>query len=136
MVEDDVELSKYHWKYVHLCLNSVKGKWSIALIGCSLYKPIVNELSYESKNEWNPIRFNANIFVRDQRYPYLTFQLPSSWGSVYSGLPWAKLQTYFRLRQLSKHLHSVVPNSRSNDWDKSWKKYAQYGVFILGTSLK
>lgn len=123
MVEDDVELSKHYGRYIDLCRAAINGKWNRAMIGCSLYKPIVNELSYESKNEWNPIRFNANSFVKDQSAPFLAFQLPSSWGSIYAGLPWAKLQAYYRLRRFHSENKVVVPNARSNDWGKSWKKY-------------
>ena len=123
MLEDDIELSQLASSYLELCLNTLNGRSNVSLIGCSLYKPVVNELSYKSISDWRPIRFNPNAFIKDERQPYMAFQLPSSWGSVYSGLSWAKLQTYYQLRQLHTHITDVVPDTRSNDWGKSWKRY-------------
>jgi hypothetical protein len=119
-IEDDIEMSPlYHW-FLEFCLRNTLNTEGI--IGCSFYSPIVNELSYESKYEWDPKKFNLNTFLRNQLRPFLLFQLPSSWGALYKADHWSEFQKYFLIRSLNpKSL--VIGNVRSNDWEKSWKKF-------------
>lgn len=120
--EDDIKFSPFYYFFIKECLRSFKCRWDSNIVGCSFYTPRVNELSKESVNEWNPIKFSIGRFVKDDKTPFVLFQLPSSWGSIYSGVMWSKLQTYYQLRQIIKSNNYFLPNSRSNDWERSWKR--------------
>lgn len=119
-IEDDIELSPlYHW-FLDFCLKKTFGIEKI--VGCSFYSPIVDELSFESKYEWDPKKVNLNAFLSNQLNPFLLFQLPSSWGALYKADHWSEFQKYFLVRSINPKA-LVIKDIRSNNWEKSWKRY-------------
>jgi hypothetical protein len=119
-VEDDIEMSPLYYWFLDFCLRKTLKIDKLA--GCSFYSPKVNELSFESKHEWDPKRINLGIQVRNQLKPFLLFQLPSSWGALYKSDHWSEFQRFFLYRSLNPKL-SLIKNVRSNFWEKSWKRF-------------
>lgn len=89
------------------------------LIGCSLYTPMVNEIGPAIK-AWRPPRWHAHKIVGPQ-FPYFYFQLPCSWGAVYTAKHWLLFLQYYEIRKNAKN-PPLIPNSRTNEWNKSWKR--------------
>jgi hypothetical protein len=61
-----------------------------------------------------------------KRAPYAT-QIPCSWGAVYFPEHWREFHIYLTERiakeEWKGYYNITVPNSRSERWKKSWKKY-------------
>ena len=119
-VEDDIEMSPLYYWFLDFCLRRTSNLDNI--IGCSFYSPKVNELSFDSKYEWDPKKIKLGVYVKSQLKPFLLFQLPSSWGVLYKADHWSEFQRYFLLRSLNPKL-SLIRNVRSNNWEKSWKRF-------------
>ncbi|KGG50666.1 putative mitochondrial carrier C8C9 [Mitosporidium daphniae] len=122
------------------------------LVGISLYAPILNELVSPTRNWSSASIFNSSygspsssaefsstfgLRVRSASSCLNTllpcpalyrFQLPCSWGALYFPWWWIRLQRYYRYRTSKANMHLdvsyLVPNSYSNFWSKSWKKWA------------
>ena len=85
------------------------------------------------------LAFNArNLFsasgISNPSTPYLS-PVPCSWGAVYFPEHWREFHVYLSLR-LSEYSmkinETVVPNVRSNNWTKSWKKFFIELVYLRG----
>ncbi len=82
--------------------------------------------------------FNARVLFQEQNLdpstPYLS-PVPCSWGAIYFPEHWREFHDYItiRLSALSLDIEQwIVPNVRSNNWTKSWKKYFIELVFLRG----
>ncbi|QRV88854.1 ATP-binding cassette sub-family A member 3 [Ceratobasidium sp. AG-Ba] len=138
ILEDDVELSPMFYAWTKFCVlryryNSANNH-SSQLYGVSLYQPKVTELRMEGRRPFNPKNMFAELRFKHPHTPYLS-QVPCSWGAVYFPEHWREFQRYLSLR-LSGHLmpvdELVVPDLRSNNWSRSWKKFFNEMVFLRG----
>ncbi|KAJ3248686.1 hypothetical protein HDU78_010917 [Chytriomyces hyalinus] len=121
-LEDDVSLSPLYFTFTQWCASHLlanPSKYS-DVIGCSLYTPRLNEIS-STMDPQNPPAWRPSQFLSQEKHLFL-FQLPSSWGAVYTGEHWTGFIGYldWRLRQ---DKFPEVPGSRSNMWRQSWKRY-------------
>lgn len=130
LLEDDIELSPlfYAWsKY-----NILKYRYSLEekdahqyIYGVSLYSPRNLELLPEGRRAFNPEPVLEEKGY-SKRAPYAT-QIPCSWGAVYFPEHWREFHSYLTERiekeDWKGYYNITVPNSRSSNWKKSWKKY-------------
>lgn len=136
ILEDDIEVSPlfYTWiKYNILHYRYSKRDMGYDRIyGISLYSPRNLELLPEGRIEFDP---NDVLLPSDfsPRTPYAS-QVPCSWGAVYFPEHWREFHHYLTTRLMdirhSQRLHIHVPNSRSERWKKSWKKYFIEMVYL------
>lgn len=106
--EDDIEVSPLFFKWA-LDNMSIKND---QIIGISLYTPKIDEIN-PNAGEWNPHKFiqNSDRFL---------FQLPCSWGALYYSSFWISFKEYYEQRHSLNLM--IVPDARSNQWKRSWKK--------------
>lgn len=72
--------------------------------------------------------------IPDPSTPYLS-PVPCSWGAVYFPEHWREFHAYLSLRLSETEMkitEIVVPNVRSNNWTRSWKKYFIELVYLRG----
>ncbi|ORZ06065.1 hypothetical protein BCR42DRAFT_337439 [Absidia repens] len=138
ILEDDIEVSPlfYTWikynilHYRYSKSNRDSYQW---IYGISLYSPRNLELMPEGRIEFDP---NDNLLPGNfpPRTPYGS-QVPCSWGAVYFPEHWREFHQYLTSRLLDlqakpPRLNIHVPNSRSERWKKSWKKYFIEMVYL------
>ena len=133
-LEDDIELSPLFylwtkWTLLHYRYGKAINR-NPSMFGISLYTPRIQEMTFPRR----PIDTEAMFEPRNT--PFL-FQLPCSWGAVYFPEHWKEFYHYLsgRLRYMldvaenrtffspEARKNLIVPNSRSNVWQSSWKKY-------------
>jgi hypothetical protein len=122
-LEDDTEVSPIYFDYVKWCLRMFfKDKARLDfLMGCSLYTPRLNEIS-PTPDPQNPPVWRPSDHIGSEASLFF-FQLPCSWGAVYSGYHWKRFLQYMEKRKsLQDSGFLLVPESRSNLWRKSWKR--------------
>lgn len=95
------------------------------LIGCSLYTPQVNEIT--AQIPWMPPRWHVSELIGN--VPFFFFQLPCSWGAVYTASAWKTFLDYYELRS-QVAVEPEIPGSKTNLWFKSWKRYLNYIFFF------
>ncbi|KAF7309664.1 Succinate dehydrogenase [ubiquinone] iron-sulfur subunit, mitochondrial [Mycena indigotica] len=129
LLEDDVELSPLFYIWIKMAILRYRyGEGhdrSKDMFGISLYHQKNTELHPDGRKPFNPRSlFEAN-HIQNPSTPYLS-QVPCSWGAVYFPEHWREFHDYLANR-LSEHQLGidkvVVPNVRSNNWSRSWKKY-------------
>lgn len=123
--EDDISVSPLYFSYAFQCaqlflINDTEGRNS-QVLGCSLYTPRLDEISPTTDTQHPPL-WNPSLAIGESK-EWIFYQLPCSWGAVYERQKWIEFTRYFAYRLA--HLDSVppVPNSRSNSWAQSWKRY-------------
>ncbi|KAK2463709.1 hypothetical protein APHAL10511_004460 [Amanita phalloides] len=137
LLEDDVELSPLFYAWVKMSVlryrYGSKGNRSPLLFGISLYQQKNMELPIDGRRH-----FNARTLFQEQHLdpstPYLS-PVPCSWGAVYFPEHWREFHDYITIRLSALSLdieQNIVPNVRSNNWTKSWKKYFIELVFLRG----
>ncbi|KAF8631855.1 hypothetical protein AX15_002125 [Amanita polypyramis BW_CC] len=137
LLEDDVELSPLFYAWIKMSILRYryrdKRNRSPQLFGVSLYQQKNMELPLDGRRH-----FNARaLFQRhdlDPSTPYLS-PVPCSWGAVYFPEHWREFHDYIAIRLSESALdieQKIVPNVRSNNWAKSWKKYFIELVFLRG----
>lgn len=154
LLEDDVELSPLFYAWIKMSIlryRSVRimrfsmralkcrryGKdrdQTAALFGISLYQQNNIELHPEGRKPFNARNLFMRSNVPDPSTPYLS-QIPCSWGAVYFPEHWREFHEYLaaRLSESTMDIEQiVVPDVRSNNWTKSWKKYFIEMVYLRG----
>ncbi|KAI9317164.1 hypothetical protein BX666DRAFT_1857770 [Dichotomocladium elegans] len=123
ILEDDIEVSHlfYIWAKYAILKYRYSGDRTMdgypSLFGVSLYSPRHLELLPEGRRPFDPSQFI------DGHSPYLT-PVPCSWGAVYFPEHWREFHSYLIGRlDMPSSANVTVPESRSNRWKKSWKKY-------------
>lgn len=149
ILEDDIEVGPlfYLWsklsliKYRYLphanSQDPLDSMISTQLFGISLYTPRVQELTIPRRKIDPYSRLKQRAFL---------WQLPCSWGAVYFPDKWREFIGYIRARLQNTTSYPAesllpptisqtypdfphgnyevyLPNSRSNAWKKSWKRY-------------
>ncbi|KAI7869507.1 hypothetical protein BDF14DRAFT_1965195 [Spinellus fusiger] len=125
LLEDDVEVSPLFYCWAKYTLLKYRYEQSHPhLFGISLYAPRTLELLPEGRRDFvlGPL-----LAESPANTPYLS-QVPCSWGALYFPEHWREFHDYLktRLDDLAlpiSRLDRAVPNSRSNRWKRSWKKY-------------
>jgi hypothetical protein len=115
LLEDDLEVSPYFHEWLISALLMLQySDMRNRVFGISLYTPRVIETV-------NPFK----IYLPDVELPgsssYL-HQLPCSWGAMFFPHAWKSYVKYLHHR-LATNGSLIVPNSRTNGWIGSWKKY-------------
>ncbi|KAJ7224433.1 hypothetical protein GGX14DRAFT_650327 [Mycena pura] len=138
LLEDDVELSPLFYAWIKMGI--LRYRYGEAkdrtghLFGISLYQQKNIELHPEGRKAFNPRSLFTNSRLPHPSTPYLS-QIPCSWGAVYFPEHWREFHDYLATR-LSESMMEidriVVPNVRSNNWTKSWKKYFIELVYLRG----
>jgi hypothetical protein len=116
-LEDDVQVSEMFYIYAKQCINLLQGNLQ-NLIGCSLYTPRLDEISHTNDPQHPPL-WN---FTEKTLENWVYYQLPCSWGAVYKDYEWKKFVKYLDYRIHSRKSLPEIPNSRSNQWESSWKR--------------
>lgn len=104
------------------------------LFGISLYQQKHLELPLPGRRPFDAKELFAANNLPYPDTPYLS-QVPCSWGAVYFPEHWREFHSYLsiRLAQLALPLsHHVVPDVRSNNWKRSWKKYFIELAYLRG----
>ena len=117
-LEDDVQVSPFFFKYSMECIKHLQSN-SKKLIGCSMYTPRLDEIS-PTKDPQHPPLWNFS-HLTDKNWVY--YQLPCSWGAIYKVNEWKKFIKYLKYRIYSSKKLPEIPNSRSNQWEQSWKRF-------------
>ncbi|KAK0218048.1 hypothetical protein IW262DRAFT_1275244 [Armillaria fumosa] len=137
LLEDDVELSPLFYAWIKMTILRYRYgeecNMSSQLFGVSLYQQKHIELHPDGRQQ-----FNARALFQSLRLPvsspYLS-QIPCSWGAVYFPEHWREFHDYLSVRfsEISLKIDAtVVPEVRSNQWRKSWKKYFIELVYLRG----
>ncbi|KAJ7449542.1 hypothetical protein FB451DRAFT_1287240 [Mycena latifolia] len=138
LLEDDVELSPLFYAWIKMGILQYRygeGRSQTGqLFGISLYQQKNIELHPEGRKAFDPRRVFANHNVAEPSTPYLS-QIPCSWGAVYFPEHWREFHDYLATRLSESKMEIervVVPDVRSNNWTKSWKKYFIEMVYLRG----
>ncbi|KAF7308712.1 Succinate dehydrogenase [ubiquinone] iron-sulfur subunit, mitochondrial [Mycena chlorophos] len=136
LLEDDVELSPLFYVWVKLAILHYRyGEQrdsSRNLFGVSLYQQKNTELHPEGRKAFNARSLFAEHKIKNPATPYLS-QVPCSWGAVYFPEHWREFHNYLanRLSEAKMEIgQNVVPDVRSNNWSRSWKKYMIELVYL------
>ncbi|KAI8800600.1 hypothetical protein BJ742DRAFT_879970 [Cladochytrium replicatum] len=117
-LEDDISLSPYFLDFIQLCVSSFLSHRSA--IGCALHTPRLDEVNFTADPQ-NPPAFTPEKVI-GKNFSKFYMQLPCSWGGVYSRESWSRFLTYTKKRR-ADGINIYIPNSRTNDWQRSWKRY-------------
>ncbi|KAJ7077905.1 hypothetical protein B0H15DRAFT_789368 [Mycena belliarum] len=138
LLEDDVELSPLFYAWIKMGILRYRygqnRNETRQLFGISLYQQKNIELHPEGRKAFDPRKLFASNNFADPSTPYLS-QIPCSWGAVYFPEHWREFHDYLagRLSEATVDIGQVVvPNVRSNNWTKSWKKYFIEMVYLRG----
>ncbi|KAF8216319.1 hypothetical protein K438DRAFT_385306 [Mycena galopus ATCC 62051] len=138
LLEDDVELSPLFYAWIKMGILRYRyGRASsetARLFGISMYQQKNIELHPDGRKAFDPRKLFAKNHIPDPSTPYLS-QIPCSWGAVYFPEHWREFHAYLadRLSETTMEIDQiVVPNVRSNNWTKSWKKYFIEMVHLRG----
>ncbi|KAJ6518627.1 hypothetical protein C8R45DRAFT_851005, partial [Mycena sanguinolenta] len=138
LLEDDVELSPLFYAWIKMGILRYRygetRSQTARLFGISLYQQKNIELHPDGRRPFDARKLFAENNIPDPSTPYLS-QIPCSWGAVYFPEHWREFHTYLadRLSETAMEIERiVVPNVRSNNWTKSWKKYFIEMVHLRG----
>ncbi len=143
--EDDIEASPFYFRYMLVALHrllfdqkAVRGGQSHRarrLIGVSLNTIRFNEI-VRPLSPWTPETVLGGWDLQQKRRRPLQYlhQLPNSWGALYFPWIWRDFVKYHRWRKSINDdlLPRIVPNSATNDWRRSWKRYLVEYVYFNG----
>ncbi|KAJ7050496.1 hypothetical protein C8F01DRAFT_1000676 [Mycena amicta] len=138
LLEDDVELSPLFYAWVKMCILRYRygeeRERTGSLFGVSLYQQKNTELHPDGRKAFNARDLFVASHIPDPSTPYLS-QVPCSWGAVYFPEHWREFHDYLanRLSQSKMEIGAnIVPDVRSNNWSRSWKKYFIELVYLRG----
>jgi hypothetical protein len=140
-LDDDLELSPYF--YIWAKFTVLKYRYSEyqdtlkMMFGISLYSPPGLDLHPDGLKPFIPSQLlDSNLYPPD--IPYL-LQLPSTWGALYFPEHWLEFHDYITGRLLDDHgkkLQDIqIPDSRSNDWRFSPRRYMIEMIYLRGYSM-
>ncbi|KAF8074824.1 hypothetical protein FPV67DRAFT_600258 [Lyophyllum atratum] len=138
LLEDDVELSPLFYAWAKMSLLRYRygdpHNRSPRMFGISLYQQKNVELPPGGRRPFNARNLFKDNGIRDTTTPYLS-PIPCSWGAIYFPEHWREFHAYLSIRLSEYSLkidQIIVPNVRSNNWTKSWKKYFIELVYLRG----
>ncbi len=124
--EDDIEVSPFYFQFACRAISQFANVKNETVIGVALNTPRYDEINLLT-SVWRPkweIGSEARLFF---------FQLPSSWGVLYFPWIWREFLKFYQKRLNSSAL--IVPASRINIWQRSWKRYLAEMMFLKGQVL-
>lgn len=138
ILEDDIELSPffYIWSKYNILKYRYQEDANDRIFGVSLYSPRNLELLPEGRRPFDPAPVLSQAGYAS-RSPYGS-QIPCSWGAVYFPQHWREFHQYLtehliKQETFNKGYYNItVPNSRSERWSKSWKKYFIELTYLRG----
>lgn len=139
LLEDDLEISPYAIIWIEKILLKVLSAPTITksarIIGISLFQPTVTEVNKNDLTRRKPflVRKMTTELAGDRDIPFL-FQTPCSWGALYFPTAWSSFLTYLQ-RRLKANNEVSIPNSYTNTWRVSWKKYLFEFMYFKGFFL-
>lgn len=168
ILNNDVELSRYY--YIWAKYTILKYRFTVdaspidnnnstdinnsKLFGISLYAPRLIETDPSGRHFFNPSQVVAKArggsAEEEKIYEPYMMQFPSYSGAVFFPEHWREFHDYITARLADSNGYEmqdvVVPDLRSNDWSKSWRRYFEelvylrsyvmlYPNFVGGTSL-
>ncbi len=120
-LEDDISVSPLYYLYSLKCINLFLSERRISnVIGCSLYTPRLDEISWTDDPQHPPLWNPSDSVGEGDLWVY--YQLPCSWGAIYEKNEWMKFIAFLRHRIKAQARIPEIPNSRSNQWEQSWKR--------------
>jgi hypothetical protein len=130
LFEDDIEASPFYFEFACRAIYRFANSSSPAnktVIGVALNTPRFDEINL-LKSIWRPhweIGSEARLFF---------FQLPCSWGALYFPWIWRDFLKFYHQRTSPNTDESsfTVPGARSNNWQRSWKRYLVEMMFFKG----
>jgi hypothetical protein len=138
-LEDKIEVSPLFYSWVKLSILKYRytedQDVSKKMFGISLYSPPGTGLHLEGTRPFNPSEL-SNSTIYDFPSPYL-LQIPGNLGAVYFPEHWQEFHDYITARLLDKKKlqNIMVPGSRSNQWDSSWKRYFVELMYMRGYAM-
>ncbi len=118
LIEDDIVVDKYFYKYAQEALSFYKEEESVA--GISLYSPEFNEFS--------GLPFVPLLSESDTYF----MQAPCSWGQAWSKKQWNNFRNWIEAERNSESAFSSKLPDYVKEWkDSSWKKL--YFYYLCGT---
>ena len=132
ILEDDIEVSPLFLQWIMKALSLHHRNHDPRLVGISLYSPRITETVSPKRT------FDSNELLRaitgDNESPYL-MQTPCSWGAVYFPEHWNHFLSYMQLRLQLPEEEITLPNSRTNGWSESWKRFHFEFLYLKGLYL-
>jgi hypothetical protein len=135
-LEDKIEVSPFFYSWAKFSILKYRytedQDVSKKMFGISLYSPPGTGLHLEGTRPFNSSELNSSMMY-DSQSPYL-LQIPSNLGAVYFPEHWQEFHDYITARLLDKKQlqHIIVPGSRSNEWESSWKRYFVELMYMRG----
>jgi hypothetical protein len=127
ILNNDVELSPMFYIWAKYAILQYRYEsFSEQLFGISLYSPQILETDPSGRR-----LFNASNIVQGNAY---LMQLPSYVGAVYFPEHWREFHDYITARTADingfEMQEIVIPNLRSSEWDRSWRKYLEELIYL------
>ena len=122
ILEDDIEVSPYFFKWLLNALEAHYADPDPRVVGISLYTPrTVEHIAGRQRFRIDPSTIlSGNVYGQP---------LPCSWGALWLPSPWMKFLSYMSTRLETEDEVTVadttvsVPGSLTMFWKRSWKKY-------------
>lgn len=127
ILEDDIEVSPYWYRYLTTVLDLHYENPDPRIIGISLYNPRTIEV-IASRGKF--VNFDSTKITKETLYAH---QVPCSWGAVWFPTPWMEFLTYLSSRIASdpQGQHPMtLPGSNTITWKLSWKKFIIEMMYI------
>lgn len=140
-LDDDLELSPYF--YIWAKFTVLKYRYSEHqdilknMFGISLYSPPGLDLHPDGLKPFIPSELlDSDLYPLET--PYL-MQLPSTWGALYFPEHWMEFHDYITGRLTDDHGKKrqdiQIPDSRSNEWMFSPRRYMIEMIYLRGYSM-
>ncbi|KAJ2955037.1 hypothetical protein NQZ79_g8892 [Umbelopsis isabellina] len=140
-LDDDLELSPYF--YIWAKFTVLKYRYSEHqdtlknMFGISLYSPPSLDLHADGAKPFIPSEL-LDPTLYPPETPYL-LQLPSTWGALYFPEHWMEFHDYITGRLADDHGKKrqdiQIPESRSNEWRFSPRRYMIEMIYLRGYSM-
>ncbi|KAI9474131.1 MAG: hypothetical protein EXX96DRAFT_580702 [Benjaminiella poitrasii] len=137
ILNNELELSPFYYiwaKYAILRYRYQSEKNEKLLFGVSLYAPRILDTDPSGRRLFDPAKvLNEAGYSGKSHEPYV-MQYPSHMGAVYFPEHWREFHDYITARLADKHGFDMqditVPNLRSNEWVKSWRRYFEELIYL------
>lgn len=140
ILNNEIELSVYYYswlKYTVLKYRYLEQEKTKDVFGISLYTPPLIETDPKGRYPFDPnhVLSESNL---TQNTPFL-MQWPSYSGALFFPEHWREFHDYITARTADIHGFDMqdirVPELRSNDWVKSWRRYFEELIYLRGYSM-
>lgn len=137
ILNNDVELSPYYYtwaKYAILRYRYMESEKSRKMFGVSLYAPRLTETDPSGRHWFNPSSALQNAGHPEKSHEPYVMQWPSHAGAVFFPEHWREFHDYITARVADSNGFAmqdvVVPDLRSNEWVKSWRRYFEELIYL------